>query len=309
MRAERGISEHLKIACARVHFGKCLCGQAALTKKVQFFDHLSKEHVITYAGTTPHGHYCVPIMFSDRVLGVLNLYVRLGHPYSRSEENFLTAVADALAGVILHKKAEDDLNKAYIRLRDTQEQLIQAEKLKAVGILASGVAHEIKNPLATIMQCAAYLERKLPAEDERTKETLNALNESVERAQRIVSSLLDYSRATALNLKPEDAGAIIDETLNLVKNQHEFRHIEVTKEFKESLPRVLVDKYKTEQVFVNILLNAAQAMPEGGRIVVRGYDKIMEPGQAGIGENGGDNFQDGEKTVIVEIEDTGIWTL
>jgi signal transduction histidine kinase len=306
MRAQRGISDFLQKSCARIPFGKCLCGQAALTKKIQFVDHLDKRHEIRYASIIPHGHYCVPIIFSDKVLGVLNVYIKEKHAYSQREEGFLAAVANVLAGVIKRKKSEDELKMAYIKLKETQDQLIQSEKLNAVGLLASGVAHEVRNPLGIIIQGTNYLAKKIPAKEKDVFETLAALKDSVKRTDKVISGLLDFSKNTILNLHPEDINSILEKSLSLVKTQFKFEHIKIIKELKTDIPKVWVDKINIEQVCINILLNAAQAMPKGGKIIIRTYYKRLKKNKNGAGEGGEDYFRIGEKAVIIEFEDTGV---
>lgn len=204
------------------------------------------------------------------------------------------------------KKSEEDLKLAYAKLKETQDYLIQAEKLNAVSLLSGGVAHEIRNPLGIIIQGVNYLEKRISSKEEDIFETLTVLKNSVKRVNKIINGLLDFSRATTLNLQPEDINSILENSLSLVKNQFELEHIEITRELKTDIPKVLADKNKIEQVCINILLNAAQAMPEGGKIIIRSYDKQLEEIKNGIGKRAEDHFRVGEKTVIVEFEDTGI---
>jgi len=204
------------------------------------------------------------------------------------------------------KKAEEELRAAYIKLKETKEELIQAEKMQAVGMLASGVAHEVKNPLGIIIQGANYLEKKISPEQEDIFKTVGMIKESVERADNIIHSLLDFSRVTNLNLQPQDINSILENSLILVKQNLEAKQIEVVKETKQDIPKVLVDRNKMEQVFINILLNAIQSIPQKGKIIIRSYDTQLgevKNGAHGIGDN---RFKSGEKVVVVEIEDTGI---
>jgi len=205
-----------------------------------------------------------------------------------------------------HQLAQEELKKAYIKLRETQDQLIQTEKLNAVGLLASGVAHEVRNPLGIIIQGVNYLETRISSKEEDIFEVLAMLKDSVKRADKIINALLDFSRAASLNLKPEDINSILENSLSLVKNQFKFEDIEIVRELKTDIPKVLVDKNKIEQVCINMLLNAAQAMHEGGKIIIRSYDKQLEEIKNGIGKRGEEHFRVGEKAVIVEFENTGI---
>jgi PAS domain S-box-containing protein len=203
------------------------------------------------------------------------------------------------------KRAEDELKEAYIRLKEIQEQLIQAEKLNAVGQLASGVAHEVRNPLSIILQGVDYLESKVPATSGDVFEVLAMLRENIKRADKIVNDLLDFSRAAHLNLAPADLNLVIESSLDLVRTRSRFDNIIIIKDLKKDMPLVLADKNRLEQVFINILLNAVQAMPQGGSIIVRSYDKKLEEIRNGIGKRAQDSFYFGELAAIVEIEDTG----
>ncbi len=115
LKAQRGLPEGLLVSCARVPFGRCLCGRAASTRKIVFADCLDERHETRCPGMLPHGHYCVPIVFEDRLLGVINLYLEQGHKADPREEAFLAAVADALAGTIRRKQAEEALQQSEER--------------------------------------------------------------------------------------------------------------------------------------------------------------------------------------------------
>ncbi|MCK9602953.1 MAG: PAS domain S-box protein [Candidatus Omnitrophica bacterium] len=228
-----------------------------------------------------------------------------GSPMLDKEGNLL-GYRGADTDITERKKAEDELKKAYTDLKETQGQLIQAEKLNAVGQLASGVAHEVRNPLGIILQGINYLEKKIPPDKgSETAEIMAMLKGSVQRADKIINALLDFSRAANSDLKLEDINSILESSLNLVKARFKFDNIDVVTETKEGLPMVLADKNKLEQVFINVLLNAAQAMPGGGKIIIRSYAKELKETKDGIGKREEDHFRIGEKAVIVEIEDFG----
>jgi signal transduction histidine kinase len=112
LKARKGLEEALQRECARLPFGRCLCGQAASTQEVQFADRLDHRHRIRYEGMAPHGHYCIPIVAVGRALGVLNLYVKDGHRRDQREEEFLIAIANTLAGIILRRQAEEALRRS-----------------------------------------------------------------------------------------------------------------------------------------------------------------------------------------------------
>lgn len=114
---QRGLHKELLVKCRNIPFGKCLCGQSALTGEVVFKNHMDQHHEITFEGITPHGHYCVPIKSRKKVLGVINLYVKAGHVRTQPEEDFLNTVANTIAGIIERKRSEEKLE--YLANFDT----------------------------------------------------------------------------------------------------------------------------------------------------------------------------------------------
>lgn len=210
----------------------------------------------------------------------------------------------ATLDVTQRKKAEEELRDAYLKMKEMQDQLIQAEKLNGVGQLASSVAHEVRNPLASILQGIEFLKAR-GFQDENVDLVIHTMRENVKRADKIVNDLLDFSRAAKLDLQPVDIVSVLDSSMDLVRSRFAFENIQVTKDIKPGLPQVLGDKNKLEQVFVNILLNAGQSMPGGGRINIRAYNTRLEKIANGVGRRAQDHFQFGEQAVVVEIEDTG----
>lgn len=252
-----------------------------------------------------------PLIFRNEVLGVLHVCdKKIPGPFSQREVAVVMDIvrmgAISLQNVLLHEKASKravELKIAYDELKQMQEKLIQSEKLKAIGQLASGVAHEMRNPLGIIMQGVTYLEQIISPEAEEPRETLSMLKDSAQRADKIVNSLLNYSRHAKLELYPENIEAILENSLNLVKR--ELKKIEVVKEIQKDMPKVLVDKSKIMQVFINLFMNAIHAMPETGRITMRSFVKELEEAINSINERSVYSFEAGEKVVIVEIEDSG----
>ncbi len=123
MRAWSGIPDSLVSTCGRLPFGRCLCGNAALKRKILFVDGINEQHENHYEGMDSHGHYCVPILYSDEVLGVINIYVSAGHRRDREEEEFLMAIAHTLAGILIRRRTEEALQKSEKSLRDITSAL------------------------------------------------------------------------------------------------------------------------------------------------------------------------------------------
>ena len=122
MKAQRGLSAPIQKDCAHVPFGRCLCGRAAQSGKLVFAVRIDDRHEIEYQGMTPHGHYCIPMVISGKVTGVMTLYVKEGYHPTAREEEFLQAVADVVAGILQRKQAEKALlesEKRYMELSIT----------------------------------------------------------------------------------------------------------------------------------------------------------------------------------------------
>ncbi len=184
-----------------------------------------------------------------------------------------------------------DLQKSHAELETTQWQLIEASKLESVGRLAAGVAHEVKNPLMTLTMVADYLAQVIPAGEPEAATMLQDMRDAIQRANRVISELLEFSRPGELTLQPEDFHAIADRALSLVKLETTRHHIEVVRQFDAAAPALPLDKNKIEQVLVNIFMNAIQAMPKGGTLTVR--TSAVLPGRSGLPK------------LQVEIDDTG----
>jgi PAS domain S-box-containing protein len=138
MKAQSNLGEPIQRICARVPFGKCLCGRAAAMQKLQFSNHLDEQHEVSYEGMQPHGHYCFPILFAGRTIGVLNLYIREGHHQDQKEVEFLGAITNTLAGIIERKRAEEALSRQAGELRQRNTEL--ARLYRASGSLISGTS-------------------------------------------------------------------------------------------------------------------------------------------------------------------------
>jgi len=166
------------------------------------------------------------------------------------------------------KRVEDELKAA-------QEQLIRAEKLAAIGQLASGVGHELRNPLGAIKNAALYVRRRiakseLSATEPKVLEFLDLIDEEVDSANKVITDLLSFSRVAKPTVSLVNAGSIIRGALSHVAVPG---NVEVVTDVDPGLPIVVVDAAQIQQVFINIILNALEAMPEGGRLEIRARNK------------------------------------
>jgi len=203
------------------------------------------------------------------------------------------------------KQMEKNLQNAYVKLKETQAQLIQAEKMEAIGRLASGVAHEVRNPLEILLQGVNYLEEKIPREEKKMFEIVQMMKKSIKRADNIVRSVLEFSRSGELSLGSEDINSVLESSLELVRYKVNTSQIEIIRELSPGLPAILIDKNKIEQVFVNLLLNAIESMPTGGRLTLRSYRARLKWPRYAAGRKLADYLGFKHDAVVIEIEDTG----
>jgi signal transduction histidine kinase len=282
----------------------------------------------------------LPIKVKKRLIGVL---VCIGKDSRRPKPNeirLITSMVDQIAVAVENaqlfeqtksqtlqlekditerKRVEEQLNQTNAELarretalRDTlselkaaQLQLFQAEKLESVGRLAAGVAHEVKNPLAIILQAVNYLSRHLPTNGNNVAMVLQEVDNAVKRANFIVRGLLDFSAANELNLNTEQLNSMLEQSLLLVKHELDKYHVNVVRELSECLSPVKLDRNKIEQVFVNIFMNAIHAMPEGGTLAIKTYANQLTKVDHNVGSRKADHLRIGETVVMVEVEDTG----
>lgn len=181
----------------------------------------------------------------------------------------------------------EELNQSHARLQTTQFQLMQASKMDAVGQLAAGVAHEVKNPLTVLMLGVEYLQNKLPEAPESIIETLGEMEDAIQRANTVLRGLVDFAAPNNLALADEDLNQIVERTLDLMKHEFLRAQVEVVREFEPVLPPLRLDRNKIEQVLINLFLNAVQAMKDGGTVTVR-----TRAADGGLG-------------VQLEVDDTG----
>ena len=166
-----------------------------------------------------------------------------------------------------------------------EEKMVQTEKLTSLGLLAAGVAHEVNTPLAVISNYIQMLAKQLPPDDPRQK-TIDKIVKQTFRASEIVNNLLNFSRTGAAEFTEVDINSVIDETLSLVQHPFKTARVSVIPAFQRDLPPVLGSITRLQQVFLNLFMNARDAMPNGGMLEVRTF-----------AQNG---------SVEVEVADTGV---
>jgi PAS domain S-box-containing protein len=201
--------------------------------------------------------------------------------------------------------SEAALRRSHEDLKSAQLQLIQAEKMESIGTLAAGVAHEVKNPLAILLMGVNYLARKLPADDENLTMVMQEMRDAIQRADAITRGLLEFAASRRLAAQPHEYNQLILDTLRLVRHEIGKHNIVLVTELAEKLPMVAVDKTQIQQVFVNLFVNAAHAMTQGGTLTVRTGIRPMTETTHSEGSRSGERIWAGTNAVFAEVEDTG----
>lgn len=188
-------------------------------------------------------------------------------------------------------------------LEDAQMQLIHAEKMESIGRLAAGVAHEVKNPLAIIQMASDFLAHEVAGNKE-AHDVVRDIDDAVDRANMVIRGLLDFSRGEELDLRAANINEIIERALQLVAYELRQHHIEVVTALSDGLSPMQIDSGKLQQVFVNLFMNAAQAMKMDGRLQIssRLYTITSEHELRRDREH---HFQLGEEVMLVEVADSG----
>jgi signal transduction histidine kinase len=224
----------------------------------------------------------VPLIFSGQAIGVLNVYTAKYYNFSNEEIKILSALAE-LSAIAIEKA------RLYERLVDVEEQLRQNEKLSALGLLAAEVAHEIRNPLTVMKLLYHSLDLKFSADDPRAKDT-KIIESKIEHLNKIVEQILDFARTTEPKFAPVNLNDLIDELGLLVRHKLANQNIRLMRDLEANLPMVLGDAPQLEQAFLNLILNATEAMPFGGSLTIKSRS-IVDPAIPA--------------QVILEFKDTG----
>jgi len=227
----------------------------------------------------------VPLVFTGQAIGTLSVYTGRPYSFSNEEVRIVSALAE-LSAIAIHKA------RLYERVVDVEEQLRLNEKLAALGLLAAEVAHEIRNPLTVIKLLYHSLDLKFPQGDPRGKDA-SMIGEKIEHLNRIVEQILDFARTTEPHMAPVNLNELIDELGLQVRHKLKHQNVQLERRLQPALPPVMGDAPQLEQAFLNLILNAAQAMPAGGTLTISSRS-LSTPRHAGRPTH-----------VAVEFADTG----
>lgn len=202
------------------------------------------------------------------------------------------------------KETEAKLKATIETLGETRLQLIEAEKLKTIGRMAAGVAHEVKNPLSIITLGVDVLRPQIK-DNKILCEVLNDMKTAAEKANNVIFELLDYSSPHELLMKPAQLNTIVQRVLSLLRHNLKEAQITCVEELDPQLPEVRFDLQKIEQVLINLLLNAINAMPKGGQITLRSSLQHMQSTGSNVASELTEHFCIGDPIVQLEILDAG----
>ena len=196
-------------------------------------------------------------------VGIMGMCSHVGYEYSTNDENLLVAISRQLATTIEKVRLYEETCRAYEDLRKTQEQLLQSEKMSAVGQLIAGVAHELNNPLTAILGYAQLLESE--GLNERAADYVSKLFKQAQRTHRVVQNLLSFARQRKPQRDEVDIRKVLEETLALRDYDLKINNIQVDREVPTDPVMVVADPHQIEQVFLNIINNGVDAILETGR--------------------------------------------
>ena len=226
----------------------------------------------------------VPLIFNDRATGTLSVYTGQQHIFSNEEVAILTSLAE-LSAIAIEKA------RLYERIVDLEAELRRNEKLSALGLLAAEVAHEIRNPLTVMKLLYHSLDLQFGAGDPRAKDA-RLMGEKMDHLNKIVERILAFARTAEPQFATVDLNRLIDDLALLTRHKLAHQGVELVRNLDDALPSISADATQLEQVFLNLTLNAAEAMPKGGRLTIITRTKTPRGATA-------------PTQVVIEFTDTG----
>lgn len=231
----------------------------------------------------------VPLLAKGKAIGLIAVDNLLtGRPITAADIGFLTLLANQAALAIENSLLYSNLQEINTQLLQTQNRLIQSEKLAALGEVVASITHEIKNPLVSIGGFARRLDRNL-RENTPEKKYMRILLKEVKRLENILNETLTFSKELPVPSGLHDLNGIIEETLMVLEGELQERNITVNKTLTPNLPSLIIDPQQIKQVFLNLFVNAIQAMVQNGNLFVK----------TSLQRLGGSNL------LQVEVKDTG----
>ncbi len=257
------------------------------------------DQIDAHTGMTTRSMVAVPLMLQGTAVGVVEAINKADGAFTQRDREVLEVMAGSAAVAISNARLYQAEREQFRRLQQSQAQLIQVEKMAAMGRLVASIAHEINNPLQAVQGCLTLAEEELAedAQHERLKRYLNMADTELGRIASIVRRVRDFYRPAPAELEPTDIHAVLTSLLELVGKQLQTSNVTVERDWAADLPTIQANPNYLKQVFLNLVLNAIDAMSEhGGTLRVRtALDEMQVP-------------REGRRLPAVRIEfsDTGI---
>lgn len=269
MIVHNGLPEVLVNDCRRIPFGKCICGRVASSRQVQFYSHLTEDHEIIYESAPDHGHYGIPILSGEELLGVLNLYVSKGHVRNVEEEEFLITIADTLAGIIERKRAYDALEIYTARVKSVNKEYRDLNFI---------ISHNLREPLRSINAFSKFVfDDYKNVMNEDARQYLTRVRECSQRIQNYIQVMVDLFDIAQIEFKYEQA--------NMMEITNDLKHVFREKLSKENveiiitglLPSIICISDQIRTVFFQLVDNALKFSDKEKTIVEIGYLDNLGP--------------------------------
>ena len=244
-------------------FGDLVMRSRAEVVTAEYLPHLPSNVAEFMKPDTDRSWLWVLFWAKDNPVGLMGLCSNPGYQYSSNDENLLVAISRQLATTIEKVRLYEETCRAYEDLRKTQEQLLQSEKMSAVGQLIAGVAHELNNPLTAILGYAQLLETE--GLNSRAQDFVSKLFKQAQRTHRVVQNLLSFARQRKPQRDEVDIRKVLEETIALRDYDLKSNNIKLESSFPSDPAMVVADPHQLEQVFLNIINNAVDAILETGR--------------------------------------------
>ncbi len=203
----------------------------------------------------------VPLLFAGKCIGTLSVYTGERRSFSNEEIRILSALAE-FSGIAIEKA------RLYERLVDIEEELRRNEKLSAIGLLAAEVAHEIRNPLTVIKMLFHSLDLKFDPNDPRARD-VEVMTEKINHLNKTVEQILSVARSAEPSLGPVLLNSLIEDLGLLVRHKLKNQGVKFSLDLQPTLPKVQADAAQLSQALLNLVLNSAEAMPNGGSLTIR----------------------------------------
>ena len=203
---------------------------------------------------------CAPLAFNGQSIGTLNVYTEQPHVFSNEEVSTLSALAE-LSAVVIEKA------RLYERTVDVEEQLRRNEQLSALGLLAAEVAHEIRNPLTVMKMLYHSMEMNFQEDDPRAEDA-RVLGEKMNHLDKIVENIINFARNAEPQMGPVQIPELLDDLALLTRHKLHHHKIQLEREDYQGLLTVKGDAIQLSQAFLNLILNAVEAMPDGGKLCI-----------------------------------------